>query len=131
MHDGYLTPGKHGRRLYSEIRLCNSMIRGGMFLKKAVNGVGAFPRGTLPGAFSGGHLAEGRLALVTQSAQRTALLAANIGGDSDSVASIGGAIAGALHPETVNQEWFEVVKLINEDGLLDVAMSLAAVRRGA
>ena len=50
------------------------------------------------------------LSLVTHSAKQTALLAANIGGDSDSVASIGGAIAGALHPDTVNEEWFEVVQ---------------------
>jgi len=68
------------------------------------------------------------LALVTQSAQETALLAANIGGDSDSVASIGGAIAGALYPETVNEEWFEVVSAINKDELLDLAISLAALR---
>jgi len=71
------------------------------------------------------------LALVTQSAQQTALLAANIGGDSDSVASIGGAIAGALHPETVNEDWLKVVNLINEDDLLDLATSLAALRRNA
>ena len=38
------------------------------------------------------------LALVTQSAQETTLLATNIGGDSDSVASIGSAVAGAIHP---------------------------------
>ena len=57
------------------------------------------------------------LALVTQSAQQTALFAANIGGDSDSVASIGGAIAGALYPETVNEEWFEVVSTINDGEL--------------
>src|SRR5207244_6228267 len=69
------------------------------------------------------------LALVTQSAQETALFAANIGGDSDSVASIGGAIAGALCPETVNKEWFEVVNAINEDELLGLAPSLAALRR--
>jgi ADP-ribosylglycohydrolase len=68
------------------------------------------------------------LALVTQSAKETALLAANIGGDSDSVASIGGAIAGALYPETVNEEWFEVVSAINKDELLDLAISLAALR---
>ncbi len=68
------------------------------------------------------------LALVTRSAQETALLAANIGGDSDSVASIGGAIAGALYPETVNEEWFEVVSAINKDELLDLATSLAALR---
>lgn len=65
------------------------------------------------------------LALVTQSAQETALLAANIGGDADSVASIGGAIAGALYPETVNEEWFEVVSAVNPDELLHLAMSLA------
>jgi len=70
------------------------------------------------------------LALVTQSAQATALFAANIGGDSDSVASIGGAIAGALYPETVNDEWFEVVRRINGDELLDLATSLAALRSG-
>lgn len=71
------------------------------------------------------------LALVTQSAQQTALLAANIGGDSDSVASIGGAIAGALHPDTVNEEWFEVVHLINGDDLLEMATLLAAMRLNA
>jgi ADP-ribosylglycohydrolase len=69
------------------------------------------------------------LALITKSAEETALLAANIGGDSDSVASIGGAIAGALRPETVNEEWFEVVAAINGDDILDVAKSLAALRR--
>jgi ADP-ribosylglycohydrolase len=68
------------------------------------------------------------LALITESAEETALFAANLGGDSDSVASIGGAIAGALYPETVNNEWFEVVSGINQDDLLDVANSLAALR---
>jgi len=71
------------------------------------------------------------LALVTQSAQQTALLAANIGGDSDSVASMGGAIAGALYPETVNEEWFEVVNVINDGELIDTAKSLAALRCNA
>ena len=71
------------------------------------------------------------LALVTQSAQQTALLAANIGGDSDSVASMGGAIAGALYPETVNEEWFEVVNMINDAELLNTAKSLAALRHNA
>lgn len=68
------------------------------------------------------------LALITESAEETALFAANLGGDSDSVASIGGAIAGALYPETVNDGWFETVSAINEDNLLDVANSLAALR---
>jgi len=68
------------------------------------------------------------LAAITGSAEETALLAANIGGDSDSVASIGGAIAGALRPETVNQEWFEVVNAVNGDDPVDLAGSLAARR---
>jgi ADP-ribosylglycohydrolase len=71
------------------------------------------------------------LALVTRSARRTALIAANIGGDADSVASIGGAIAGALHPETVNEDWFRVVNAVNQNELLNLAMSLAALRRAA
>ncbi len=68
------------------------------------------------------------LALITGSAEETALLAANIGGDSDSVASIGGAIAGALFPESVNERWFEVVSAINGDGILEIASSLSAMR---
>jgi ADP-ribosylglycohydrolase len=69
------------------------------------------------------------LALVTQSARETALLAANIGGDTDSVASIGGAIAGALCPETVDEQWFEVVSAINKEEILYLATSLASLRR--
>jgi hypothetical protein len=68
------------------------------------------------------------LALITKSAEATTLFAANLGGDSDSVASIGGAIAGALSPATVNERWFEIVSTINGDNLLDVATSLAALR---
>ena len=68
------------------------------------------------------------LPLITQSAEQTALFAANVGGDSDSVASIGGAIAGALWPETVNREWSETVRAINGDELLEAATALAALR---
>ena len=69
------------------------------------------------------------LALITASAEYTALLAANIGGDADSVASIGGAIAGAMHPETVNPAWFEIVAAVNRDPILELAVSLAALRQ--
>jgi hypothetical protein len=55
--------------------------------------------------------------------------AVNVGGDSDSVASIGGAIAGPLHPQRVYQQWFKVVRLINEDDLVNMATSFAAIRR--
>jgi ADP-ribosylglycohydrolase len=66
------------------------------------------------------------LALITGSARETILLAANVGGDSDSVASIGGAIAGALCPGTMDKEWFAAV---NEEGLLEMAVALAGRRR--
>jgi len=68
------------------------------------------------------------LALHTQSAERTILLAANLGGDADSVASMGGAIAGALRPETVNEAWFSVVQAVNRDDLIQVACALARLR---
>jgi ADP-ribosylglycohydrolase len=68
------------------------------------------------------------LALITESAESTALIAANLGGDADSVASIGGAIAGALRPETVNNEWFEVVAAVNNHDVVAAALSLVALR---
>jgi ADP-ribosylglycohydrolase len=68
------------------------------------------------------------LSVITQSAEGTAVFAANLGGDSDSVASIGAAIAGAVRPETVNERLFEVVSSINDDGILAAATSLAAMR---
>lgn len=68
------------------------------------------------------------LAVITKSAEETILLAANIGGDADSVASIGGAIAGALDPATVNQDWFDVVNTVNDDDLPRVASSVATLR---
>jgi ADP-ribosylglycohydrolase len=71
------------------------------------------------------------LALITESAEATILLAANVGGDADSVASMGGAIAGALRPETVNQEWFDIVESVNGAGLLDIAAALATLRSSA
>lgn len=67
------------------------------------------------------------LAVITESAEETALIAANLGGDADSVASIGGAIAGAIAPETVNQEWVAVVSAVNGDDLRGVAGALAAL----
>jgi len=71
------------------------------------------------------------LALVTQSAERTALLAANVGGDADSVASIGSAIAGALRPDSVREDWFLAVHSINRrecEALMPLAIALANQR---
>ena len=54
--------------------------------------------------------------------------AANVGGDTDSVASIAGGILGAVHPETVNRQWCEVVEHINQHNLAGLADELAGLR---
>jgi ADP-ribosylglycohydrolase len=69
------------------------------------------------------------LALITESAERTILLAANLGGDADSVASIGAAVAGALRPDSVNDAWFGVVQAVNDDDFVGIAHALAQLRR--
>ena len=71
------------------------------------------------------------LATVMHSAEDAILLAANIGGDSDSVASIAGGILGAMYPNTVNRQWFEVVETVNNHGLVALANELAGLRTDA
>jgi ADP-ribosylglycohydrolase len=62
------------------------------------------------------------------SAEAGILLATNVGGDSDSVASIAGAILGARYPDTVNDEWYEVVESVNNHGLRSLAEALSGLR---
>jgi ADP-ribosylglycohydrolase len=69
------------------------------------------------------------LGTVMESAEAAILLATNVGGDSDSVASIAGAILGARCPETVNIEWYAVVELVNGHDLVSLAEDLAELRR--
>lgn len=68
------------------------------------------------------------IATLTRSAEEGILLAANIGGDSDSVASIAGGILGAMYPETVNQQWFRTIERVNGHGLEAIARELAELR---
>lgn len=68
------------------------------------------------------------LGTVTDSAEAAVLLATNIGGDSDSVASIAGAIVGARCPETVNDEWYAVVEMVNGPDLISLAEALSGLR---
>jgi ADP-ribosylglycohydrolase len=68
------------------------------------------------------------LATVLQSAEEAILLSANVGGDSDSVTSIAGAILGAMDPETVNQQWYEIVEGVNAHNLVALAEELGRVR---
>lgn len=53
------------------------------------------------------------LATVTSSAHAAIVLATNIGGDADSVASIAGGIAGAMNPDSVPPEWCGIVESVN------------------
>ena len=39
---------------------------------------------------------------------------------------LSGAIAGALRPNSVNEDWFRVVSAIEQGSLVDVAQSLAS-----
>lgn len=68
------------------------------------------------------------LATLMTSAEDAILLAANVGGDSDSVASIAGGILGALYPCTVNQHWCDIVERVNGHGLAAIAGELARLR---
>jgi ADP-ribosylglycohydrolase len=69
------------------------------------------------------------LATVMQSAEEAILVATNIGGDSDSVASIAGGILGARHPETINDQWYRVVDRVNDHKLETLANQLVLLRR--
>jgi ADP-ribosylglycohydrolase len=68
------------------------------------------------------------LATRMRSAEAAILLAANIGGDSDSVGSIAGALLGAIYPDTVNQQWYEIVERVNHHDIVRVANELAGLR---
>ena len=69
------------------------------------------------------------LATVMRSAEEAILLAASVGGDSDSVASIAGGILGAMYPNTVNPLWRDVVEDVNRHDLAGLASALTPLRR--
>lgn len=68
------------------------------------------------------------LATIMESAEAAVLLAANIGGDSDSVASIAGAILGARYPGTVNDDWYADVERVNDHRLTALGEELTRFR---
>ncbi|WP_138205697.1 ADP-ribosylglycohydrolase family protein [Haloimpatiens lingqiaonensis] len=68
------------------------------------------------------------IALITKSAEKSTLLAANLGGDSDSVASMSSAIAGAISPDTVNNKWYDSVRAVNENNLIELGERLYLLR---
>jgi ADP-ribosylglycohydrolase len=68
------------------------------------------------------------LATIMRSAEDAILLATNVGGDSDSVASIAGGILGAMDPATVNQQWVDTVERVNGHNLGALSVELARIR---
>jgi ADP-ribosylglycohydrolase len=94
-------------------------------------------RGVHPAELAASHFPNSPLTIVplalalgtiTDSAQVAILLATNIGGDSDSVASIAGGVAAARHPPSVNADWSTVVRAVNGHDLESVAAALTALR---
>jgi ADP-ribosylglycohydrolase len=69
------------------------------------------------------------LATALESAESAILVATNIGGDSDSVASIAGGILGARAPGTINLQWLAAVEAVNDHRLESVAATLTPLRR--
>lgn len=68
------------------------------------------------------------LGTVMSSAEAAILLASNIGGDSDSVASIAGGILGARYPQTIDESWYHSVERANRHDLISIARQLAPLR---
>ena len=68
------------------------------------------------------------LAAVMDSAEQAILVAANVGGDSDSVASIAAGVLGARYPETVNHVWYDTVEAVNRHELLTLVGDLVDLR---
>jgi ADP-ribosylglycohydrolase len=68
------------------------------------------------------------LAALMRSAESAILLAANVGGDSDSVASVAGSILGARYPGSVKDDWYGIVEAINDHRLTRFGEDLSALR---
>jgi ADP-ribosylglycohydrolase len=68
------------------------------------------------------------LATRMRSAESAILLATNVGGDSDSVASVAGSILGARDPGSVNEEWYGIVEAVNDHRLTHLGEALSALR---
>ena len=63
-----------------------------------------------------------------RSAVPTILLAANVEGDSDSVASVAASILGARYPGSVNDHWYGIVEAVNDHRLTRFGEDLGALR---
>jgi ADP-ribosylglycohydrolase len=69
------------------------------------------------------------LVMLYDSAKDAILAAVNAGGDADSIASMAGGIVAARNPDTLPQEWVEIVKRENNLDFAPLAEQLADLRR--
>jgi ADP-ribosylglycohydrolase len=69
------------------------------------------------------------LVMLYDSAKDAILAAVNAGGDADSIASMAGGIVAARNPDTLPQEWVEIVKRENNLDFTPLAEQLVALRR--
>jgi len=69
------------------------------------------------------------LVMLYDSARDAILAAVNEGGDADSIASMAGGIVAARNPDTLPQEWVEIVKRENNLDFAPLAEQLVALRR--
>ena len=68
------------------------------------------------------------LAYGIPNARKVILGAVNQGGDADSVASMAGSVAAALHPDTLPQKWVKEVERMNNLNLSKIALKLYELR---
>jgi ADP-ribosylglycohydrolase len=69
------------------------------------------------------------LGTLADSAEDGVLTAANVGGDSDSVGAIAGAILGARYPLSIRADWLAIVESVNHHDLATVGRELGRLRR--
>lgn len=75
--------------------------------------------------------AIGLVALSGEDASKAMRLAANLGGDADTLASLAGSIAGALYGSaSINSDWLQTVEQVNALDLCGTARRLLELRTG-
>ena len=115
--------GEPSATFASAIDVMYQDLRRGRALQHAEIAARCFPSSPLtivPLALTLGALAD--------SVREAVLLATNVGGDSDSVASIAGAVLGARRPGTVVDEWYETVEMVDAHDLPSIALALSRLR---
>jgi ADP-ribosylglycohydrolase len=111
--------------------LCPDVARRLQWVRKNVKEGKTGLRGSMNPGFRAWEGATFALALVMlyDSARDAIVAAVNEGGDADSVAAMAGGILAARNPDTLPEEWIEVVQRENHLDFEQFAKKLAALRR--